>query len=346
MDADSNSNGVAVNGTAMPTMPSKTPVSLLQELCAKRGITPKYELIQVEGAVHEPTFLYRATVGEFIASGQGQSKKKAKHAVAKAVLDMVLGNQAAPPGAPAPAAQAESPLEQLVSPYDDGIPGNPVGQLQELCMAYRYPPPAYELSAEEGLPHERTFTIACRIGTAFTETGVGKSKKIAKRQASNLMLSKLREAPPLAAAPADAAADPAASEAHDPQAVQKLADHFSGLMSSQIPPLTASSSVHVGQFHRNLKAAAGPKLFELRETAPNQSTWNCVQFLQELALEQTFPITWVDIDEKSFEDRCQCLVQISTLPVAVCYGVGDDPAKAKADAAHNALQYLKIMVNK
>ncbi|XP_037075906.1 RISC-loading complex subunit tarbp2-like isoform X3 [Pollicipes pollicipes] len=217
MDADSNSNGVAVNGTAMPTMPSKTPVSLLQELCAKRGITPKYELIQVEGAVHEPTFLYRATVGEFIASGQGQSKKKAKHAVAKAVLDMVLGNQAAPPGAPAPAAQAESPLEQLVSPYDDGIPGNPVGQLQELCMAYRYPPPAYELSAEEGLPHERTFTIACRIGTAFTETGVGKSKKIAKRQASNLMLSKLREAPPLAAAPADAAADPAASEAHDPQ---------------------------------------------------------------------------------------------------------------------------------
>ena len=125
---------------------------------------------QVEGAVHQPTFLYRATVGEFIATGQGQSKKKAKHAVAKAVLDMVLGNQAAPPGAPMAPVQADS-LGQLVSPYEDGIAGNPVGQLQELCMAYHLPPPVYEPVSEQGLPHERTFTIACRIGTAFTETG-------------------------------------------------------------------------------------------------------------------------------------------------------------------------------
>ena len=86
--------------------------------------------------------------------------------MAKAVLDLVLGNQAAPM---APV-QADS-LGQLVSPYDDGIAGNPVGQLQELCMAYHLPPPVYESVSELGLPHERTFTIACRIGTVFTETG-------------------------------------------------------------------------------------------------------------------------------------------------------------------------------
>ncbi|XP_043210504.1 RISC-loading complex subunit tarbp2-like isoform X2 [Amphibalanus amphitrite] len=210
MNMQSNApNGVAssMNGASMPTMPTKTPVSLLQELCAKRGITPKYDLIQVEGAVHQPTFLYKATVGEFMATGQGQSKKKAKHAVAKAVLDLVLGNQAAPPGAPMAPVQADS-LGQLVSPYDDGIAGNPVGQLQELCMAYRLPPPVYEPVSEQGLPHERTFTIACRIGTALSETGVGKSKKIAKRQASNLLLTKLRELPP---PPAAESADPAAA---------------------------------------------------------------------------------------------------------------------------------------
>ncbi|KAK7075626.1 hypothetical protein SK128_022046, partial [Halocaridina rubra] len=42
---------------------------------------------------------------------------------------------------------------------------NPVGSLQELCMARRWPPPTYELTLEEGFPHERTFSISCTIGT-------------------------------------------------------------------------------------------------------------------------------------------------------------------------------------
>lgn len=39
----------------------KTPISVLQELLSRRGITPQYDLIQVEGAVHEPTFRYRVS---------------------------------------------------------------------------------------------------------------------------------------------------------------------------------------------------------------------------------------------------------------------------------------------
>ena len=38
---------------------AKTPVSLLQELYVRRGLTPKYDLVQIEGQVHEPTFKYR-----------------------------------------------------------------------------------------------------------------------------------------------------------------------------------------------------------------------------------------------------------------------------------------------
>ena len=71
----------------------KTPVSLLQELYVRRGITPKYDLVQIEGAVHEPTFKYRVTVGEFVATGSGQSKKKAKHSAAKAVLEKIRHSQ-------------------------------------------------------------------------------------------------------------------------------------------------------------------------------------------------------------------------------------------------------------
>lgn len=50
----------------MQSLPSKTPVSVLQELLSRRGTTPKYELVQIEGAVHEPTFRYRVTVADVV----------------------------------------------------------------------------------------------------------------------------------------------------------------------------------------------------------------------------------------------------------------------------------------
>ena len=74
--------------------------------------------------------------------------------------------------------------------------------------------------------------------------------------------------------------------------------------------------------------------------------FNCsdfVKILADLGQEQQFEVTYVDVDEKSDGDEVQCLVQLSTLPVAVCYGVGEDIASANNDAARNALNYLKMM---
>ena len=71
---------------------AKTPVSLLQELCVRRGPTaPKYDLVQTEGPLHDTTFKYRVTIGEMEATGCGQSKKKAKHSAAKSILDKLKG---------------------------------------------------------------------------------------------------------------------------------------------------------------------------------------------------------------------------------------------------------------
>jgi len=52
----------------MKALPSKTPVSVLQELLSRRGTIPKYELVQIEGAIHEPTFRYRVTVADVVGS--------------------------------------------------------------------------------------------------------------------------------------------------------------------------------------------------------------------------------------------------------------------------------------
>lgn len=57
---------------------------------------------------------------------------------------------------------------------DGKVNGNPIGWLQELCMARRWPPPFYETQSEVGLPHERQFTIACHV-SSYSETGVNNS---------------------------------------------------------------------------------------------------------------------------------------------------------------------------
>lgn len=63
---------------------------------------------------------------------------------------------------------------------------NPIGVLQEMCMSRHWPPPKYTMEGEEGLPHERKFTIVCSI-MSLREVGFGKSKKIAKRHAAHKM---------------------------------------------------------------------------------------------------------------------------------------------------------------
>ena len=210
-DPDKEPDSIDGEGVSAGASAAKTPVSLLQELYVRRGQTPKYDLVQIEGAVHEPTFKYRVTIGEFVATGCGQSKKKAKHSAAKAILEKLIGAQNS---GKAGAGQPTIPdlATEILSPYDDGIQGNPVGVLQEMCMSRRWPPPTYDLNHEEGLPHERSFTIHCIIGKEViqgqreclridfvegrhTETGAGKSKKLAKRQAANKMIKKLRELP-------------------------------------------------------------------------------------------------------------------------------------------------------
>ncbi|XP_075237127.1 protein Loquacious-like isoform X4 [Lycorma delicatula] len=271
----------------LQSLPSKTPVSVLQELLSRRGTTPKYELVQVEGAIHEPTFRYRVTVADVVAMGTGRSKKEAKHTAAKAVLDRLIGINENELNC-----TSDSLLSnRMMSPYDDKIGGNPIGLVQELCMSRRWPPPSYETEHEEGLPHERQFTIAC-IVYKYKEVGTGKSKKLAKRQAANKMWLRLKDMP------------------------------------------IENNNLHFG-------------LEDDEETVILKNlNFNFVQFLQEIATEQQFEVTYVDIEEKSITGKCQCLVQLSTLPVAVCHGSGNNSKEAQSVAAHNALEYLKIMTKK
>ncbi|XP_067621643.1 protein Loquacious isoform X2 [Eurosta solidaginis] len=290
------------NGLAM-----KTPVSILQELLSRRGITPNYELVQIEGAIHEPTFRYRVAFNDkdvpFTAMGAGRSKKEAKHSAARALIDKLTGVQLPEPSAGAGAggasgnsAGASNEGNANTAGNGDGgdkVVGNPIGWLQEMCMSRRWPPPTYETETEVGLPHERLFTIACSI-LNYREVGKGKSKKIAKRLAAHKMWTRLQENP---------------------------------LDNNQI------SEAMRADLDGDKTCLKGPKI-------------DYVKLLSDIANENQFEVTYVDIEEKTFTDQCQCLVQLSTLPVGVCHGSGPTAADAQKQAAQNALEYLKIMTKK
>nr|CAD7424081.1 unnamed protein product [Timema monikensis] len=320
----------------------KTPVSVLQELLSRRGTTPKYELVQIEGAIHEPTFRYRVTVSDVVAMGTGRSKKEAKHAAAKAILDkMIVSSQEEGGGIIGSTNNIPDVKSEIVSPYDDKIPGNPIGMLQEICMSRRWPPPSYDLTSEEGLPHERLFTIQCTVFKQ-KETGTGKSKKLAKRQAANKMWEKLQDAQNVSSSVSPGLED----DDEISNSVPNVAARYADLKDSKISTLSTNHSHKVSQFHKNLKGSSGPKLSDLQTTTLNNLDFNFVQFLNEIASEQLFEVTYVDIEEKSINGKAQCLVQLSTLPVAVCYGCGISSKEAQSSAAQNALEYLKIMTKK
>jgi len=338
----------------------KTPVSLLQELYVKRGITPKYDLVQIEGAVHEPTFKYRVTVGDFVATGCGQSKKKAKHTAAKSMLDKIRrhaqqhlksvtaaggggGEEGGVVAKKMPIMDVPPDVTELASPYDDGIEGNPVGDLQEICMNRRMQPPVYEVSLEEGQPHERKFVIVCKVGK-HAESGSGKSKKLAKRLSAHKMLQTLQNHPldgDGMGGPEGEAASASILDIDEDDLVQGMAQQRAKEVREGKPFTNANLSL----FYRNLKVAAGTALAAIQEKGADELKADGERVLQEIATEQCFTVTYVDIEEKSTTDKFHTIVQISTVPVAVCYGVGDTEQESKADAAFNGCMYLKLMTH-
>ena len=76
--------------------PGKTPISLLQEYGTRLGKTPVYDLLKAEGQAHQPNFTFRVSVGEISCTGQGPSKKAAKHKAAEAALKMLQGELEGP----------------------------------------------------------------------------------------------------------------------------------------------------------------------------------------------------------------------------------------------------------
>jgi len=61
-------------------------------------------------------------------------------------------------------------------------------RLQELVQKHNEQTPTYELSMEEGPPHDRRFTVCVKVGDETWAQGTGKSKKNAEQEAAKLAI--------------------------------------------------------------------------------------------------------------------------------------------------------------
>jgi len=162
---------------------NKTPISTLQEYCQKLGKTPRYDLTATEGRAHQPQFVFTCQVGDLTASGQGGSKKMAKHAAAEAVFKLLTENLAPEE------VTNDCKNQQLVlpSPVLKSDETNPVGYLQELVVSRGWRLPEYELANENGPAHKKEFVLCCKVEN-MKQYGTGSAKKHAKRLAALNML--------------------------------------------------------------------------------------------------------------------------------------------------------------
>ncbi|XP_073737967.1 interferon-inducible double-stranded RNA-dependent protein kinase activator A isoform X1 [Callorhinus ursinus] len=319
-------------GKMITAKPGKTPIQVLHEYGMKTKNIPVYECERSDVQIHVPTFTFRVTVGDITCTGEGTSKKLAKHRAAEAAINILKANASICFAVPDPLMPdpSKQPKNQL----------NPIGSLQELAIHHGWRLPEYTLSQEGGPAHKREYTTICRL-ESFMETGKGASKKQAKRNAAEKFLAK-----------------------------------FSNISPENHISLTNVVGHSLGCTWHSLRNSPGEKINLLKRSLLSIPNTDYIQLLSEIAKEQGFNITYLDIvscgdpaerscqlcdsdssvDEKnicflsveelSANGQYQCLAELSTSPITVCHGSGISCGNAQSEAAHNALQYLKIIAER
>lgn len=277
--------------------PGKTPIQILHEYGTKSGNLPVYVLEKAEGEAHQPSFVFSVNIGDVNCTGQGPSKKAAKHMAAEAALN-ILQIDAGAVNIPV------KPESNGDAPEPNNHP-NSVGILQELALQRGWRLPEYTVVTEAGPPHKKEFTVTCRM-ESLSEKATGNSKKSAKKAAAEKMVAKLQS--------------------------------LSGCSEITWAP---KPSVRF----ENLRNSSAEKMSLLRRNPLSIPNTDYIQMMLELSKEQGFEVTYFDIDELTVNGQYQCLAELSTSPVTVCHGTGISCGNAHNDAAHSALQYIKIMAS-
>jgi len=99
----------------------------------------------------------------------------------------------------------------------------------------------------------------------------------------------------------------------------------------------------LARLYQSLRPQEGSKLAQLQSLSLDEMKIKSRSRLEEICQEQDFAATFVELEELSKTGLNMCLVQLSTVPVAVCHGMGKGEDAAAEAAAFGALEFLAVM---
>lgn len=289
----------------------KASMPVLQNYLSQKGTKPVYTLVLKEGSEHQPLYHFNVSCKvdgkNMSAMGIGVSKQQAKHAAAKTLLK-----------------------EIGVEIEESGVTENHIRFASNETL--------HSLQKEwKARLTNRMESIFASAIEEFRDLGQTVIKKIEKELEAENMLhiwksisnDNLSDTHTYTLDDEIESSYSASESSSDSLCIDGLEEYFKDLRSSK------------NKFQKNINEAK--EYFKALRVVENKK-FNPVRFLELVSKERNFAVKYICKDEKSHLNFFQCFVELSVVPVAVCHGLGETEADAKADAAFNALEYLKLRI--
>ena len=155
----------------------------LQQKFQAIGIQPKYSLITVSGAAHDPVFQFQVKLGDHETFGSGRSKKAAKNSAAEAMLtklDKVNFN----------VKDLSPPHGHKTIVEDEAVSAEEINALNTLCKDHGFRQPEFVEQLGTNLS-ERVIIFSCQVGSV-KKFGEGETVIEAKNTAAGKVFAVLR----------------------------------------------------------------------------------------------------------------------------------------------------------
>jgi len=307
------------------------PVGALQEKFQSKSKSsrPQYKVVRAEGAAHAPTFSYQVILGDLATIGRGSSKKQAKDAAARAMLDKLDTMKVTTVDTQAPFPPQEKMKVEV---------GNTVGALQEFCVKQAYPFPSYESGVKSD---QGDFSVACCVGK-LREVGVGDNKKDAKKNAAGKMITKLGCLMGISSSSVPIV-NVVKSETPVVQLSKRLSAHSieeTEKVNNIREEKDQEEEIASRQVGRNRQLQKDESKSVAVKNIEVSKAVNYIELLTKFGERHKFVVTSVEVKDNC-EDSVKCLVQLGTVPVVVSYAVGVDKTSAFNEASKSSLIYMK-----
>ncbi|CAH1731191.1 RISC-loading complex subunit tarbp2-like [Aphis gossypii] len=331
------------NNAAHISSLNKTPVTIVQEYAAKNRLVPQYDLIFDGTSCSMVKFKYSLTVGNYVAVGQGSSKREAKHEAAFKLLNLMID---AKPQLLNTDFKKWDFDNHVVSPYENSIKVNAVGKLNEICANNKLGLPEFNLVREEGQPHVKLFTVSCQVAKLIV-TAIHKTKKQAKHFAAVQMINKLMSIDK------SLVMEEASQESDSKNIVDQVKLLKSKLLGvkSKVRPMDEDISNYHMLFKKSefISTDTLDKVINQYKKTGKLELLEPFDILNKIVTENEMDLTSVPVEEV-FDGvalaKFNCLLAIeSVYPPIVGVGEADTVEQAKSIAATEVLHAICILLN-